>query len=112
MRYFYKSTEPHDLLSNRWTYIGNFWYETHGVYNPFYNQSCGDYTLVYLGHRAKGKDLSDFFKHFSKHDWVQNYHKAGEMLKRLIEEEISQEEWHVTSKKGGHQTTCHMRWKK
>ena len=38
------------------------------VYNPFYNQSCGDYTLVYLGHRAKGKDLSDFFKHFSKHD--------------------------------------------
>lgn len=45
-----------------------------------YSQSCGDYALMYLRHTVRGKDLSDFLKRFSKHDYVENDHKVGQFL--------------------------------
>ena len=69
-----------------------------------YSQSCGDYALMYLRHRARGKDMRKFLKLFSRHDFVANDHKVGQLLKKLIEKEISQEEWCMTSGKDSHQT--------
>ena len=45
-----------------------------------YSQICGDYALMYLRHTVRGKDLSDFLKRFSKHDYVENDHKVGQFL--------------------------------
>ena len=41
--------------------------------------------------------MSKFLKLFSRHDFVTNDHKVGQMLKKLIEKEISQEELCMTS---------------
>ena len=59
---------------------------------------------MYLRHRARGKDMRKFLKLFSRHDFVANDHKVGQLLKKLIEKEISQEEWCMTSGKDLHQT--------
>ena len=59
---------------------------------------------MYLRHRARGKDMSKFLKLFSRHDFVANDNKVGQMLKKLIEKEISQEEWCMISDKDSHQT--------
>ena len=48
--------------------------------------------------------MSKFLKLFSRHDFVTNDHKVGQMLKKLIEKEISQEELCMTSGKDLHQT--------
>ena len=47
---------------------------------------------MYLRHRARVEDMRKFLKLFSRHDYVANDHKVGQMLKRLIEKDLSQEE--------------------
>ena len=55
-----------------------------------YSKSCGDYALFYLKDRARGQSMNEFLRCFSKHDYVDNDHKIGQMLKKLIEKEL---EW-------------------
>ena len=54
-----------------------------------YSKNCGDYALFYLKDRARGQSMNEFLRRFSKHDYVDNDHKIGQMLKKLIEKELS-----------------------
>ena len=67
-----------------------------------YSKSCGDYALFYLKDRARGQSMSEFLSRFSKHDYVDNDHKIGHMLKKLIEKEL---EWDKVCKVKHHQDT-------
>ena len=46
--------------------------------------------------------MNEFLRRFSKHDYVDNDHKVGQMLKRLIEKEL---EWDKVCKVEHHQET-------
>ena len=57
-----------------------------------YSKSCGDYALLYLKAKARGRTLQEFSNEFSDVDCVSNDHKAGQRLKQLI---VGQEpRWH------------------
>ena len=47
--------------------------------------------------------MSKFLKLFSRHDFETNDHKVGQMLKKIIEKKISQEQC-MTLGKDSHQT--------
>jgi len=74
-----------------------------------YSKSCGDYALFYLKDRARGQSMNEFLRCFSKHDYVDNDHKIGQMLKKLIEREL---EWDKVCKVKHHQDTsrCGVRY--
>ena len=65
------------------------WLDQHWKFNihngkslqSLYSQSCGDYALMFLIDRSKGHDMNTFLRCFSPHDYVQNDHKVGQMLK-------------------------------
>ena len=48
------------------------------------SKSCGDYALLYLKAKARGRTLQDFLNEFSDHDYVSNDHQAGQRLQQLI----------------------------
>ena len=48
------------------------------------SNACGQYALMYLKFRARGKSLEDFTKLFAKGKFVENDHKVGDMLKKEI----------------------------
>ena len=48
------------------------------------SKSCGDYALLYLKAKARGRTLQDFLNEFSDHDYVSNDHQAGQCLQQLI----------------------------
>ena len=97
----YETTQPLiDWINTYWKYV----VRSSKSLQSLYSHSCGDYALMYLRHRARRKDISKFLKLFSRHDFVANDHKVGQMLKKLIEKAISQEEWCMTSGKDSHQT--------
>ena len=95
----YETTEPlQDWLKSQWKYV---------IYNEqslqsIYSKSCGDYALFYLKDRARGQSMNEFLRRFSKHDYVNNDHKVGQMLKKLIEKEL---EWNQVCKMKHHQET-------
>ena len=66
-----------------------------------YSQSCGDYAMMYLIDRAEGCTLNEFLNRFKKHDYVNNDHKVGQMLKKLIELD-----WKNVCKCDYQQNTC------
>jgi len=79
-----------------------------------YSKSCGDYASFYLKDRARGQSMNEFLSRFSKNDYVDNDHKVGQMLKKLIEKEL---EWDKVYKVKHHQNTsqcgdiqCNDRW--
>ena len=53
------------------------------------DQSCGHYSLIYLKGKARGRSLQDFLNLFSKHDYTENDHKVGQMLKTLIRDKVA-----------------------
>ena len=60
------------------------------------SKSCGDYALLYLKAKARGRALQDFLNDFSDYDYVSNDHKVGQRVKQLI---VSNESvWHSVSK--------------
>ena len=77
----YQTTQPlQDWLNTNWKHV---------IFNEqslqsLYSKSCGDYALMYLKDRAAGRGLYDFLKRFSRHDYVYNDHKVGQMLKTQI----------------------------
>ena len=50
----------------------------------------------------QGQSMTEFLRCFSKHDYVENDHKVGQMLKKLIENEL---EWDKVCKVKHHQDT-------
>ena len=82
----YMTTKPlHDWLKSQWKYV---------IYNEqslqsIYSKSCGDYALFYLKDRARGQSMNEFLNRFSKHDYVENDHKIGQLLKKLIVNELN-----------------------
>ena len=98
----YGTTDPLvDWLNKHWKYV---------IHNgqslqSLYSQSCGDYALMYLRARARGLSMETFVGQFSKHDYVHNDHKVGQMLKKLIEKQIASEEWYHVCKMNHHQNT-------
>jgi len=49
-----------------------------------FSHSCGQYALLYLKYRVRGRSLDDFLAPFKKHDYVYNDHKVGQMTQRAI----------------------------
>ena len=52
------------------------------------SQSCGDYALMYLIDRVEGRSMQEFLNRFKGNDYVHNDHKVGQMIKRLIVDEL------------------------
>ena len=85
------------------------WLERHFKYQihngkslqSLFSQSCGDYALMFLIDRAEGRSMNAFLNRFTSHDFVENDHKVGHMLKRLIVKEMS--DWCKIC-----QTPCHQ----
>ena len=74
----YETTQPLiDWINTYWKYV----VRSSKSLQSLYSHSCGDYALMYLRHRARRKDISKFLKLFSRHDFVTNDHKVGQMLK-------------------------------
>ena len=48
------------------------------------SQSCGQYALMYLKYRCRGKSMEDFVELFKKNDYVHNDHLVGELIKPYI----------------------------
>ena len=48
------------------------------------SQSCGQYALMYLKMKARGKSMHDFISLFKKSDFMYNDHLVGEMVKLLL----------------------------
>ena len=67
-----------------------------------FSQSCGDYGLMYLIDRAEGRSMQDFLNRFRQNDYVNHDHKVGQMLKRLIVDELA---WCKICKTPCHQDT-------
>ena len=61
-----------------------------------FSQSCGDYALMYLIDRAEGRSMQQFLNRFKKKDYVNNDRKVGQMMKRLIVDDVL---WHKICKK-------------
>ena len=52
------------------------------------SQSCGQYALMYLKMKARGKSMHDFISLFKKGNYVYNDHLVGEMVKPLLDGEL------------------------
>lgn len=68
-----------------------------------FSQSCGGYALMYLIDRAEGRSMDYFLDRFKKKDYVNNDHKVGQMLKRLIVKDVT---WPKICETPCHQDTC------
>ena len=82
----------------------HFKYQLHNGQSlqSLFSQSCGDYALMYLIDRAEGRSMQQFLNRFKRNDYVNNDHKVGEMMRRLIVDEMS---WKKICKSPCHQDT-------
>ena len=93
----YQTTRPlQDWLKKHWKFV----VQNEQSLQSLYSQSCGDYTLMYVRARARGNSMNDYLSQFSKHDYVHNDHKVGQMLKKLIIHDLG---WHHACKSDHHQ---------
>ena len=68
------------------------------------SKSCGDYALLYLKAKARGRTLQEFLNDFSDHDYVSNDHQAGQRLQQWI---VGQEaRWYQLCCTPYHQCNC------
>ena len=76
----------------------HFKYQLHNGQSlqSLFSQSCGDYALMYLIDRAEGRSMQQFLNRFNKNDYVNNDRKVGQMMKRLIVDDVM---WHDICKK-------------
>ena len=95
----YGTTDPIMEWLNR-----HFKYQMHNgrSQQSLFSQSCGDYALMYLIDRAKGRSMQHFLNRFRRNDYVNNDHKVGQMMKRLIVDEVI---WNKICKTPCHQDT-------
>ena len=57
---------------------------------------------MYLIDRVEGRSMQEFLRRFKRNDYVNNDHKVGQMLKRLIVDELV---WSKICKAPCHQDT-------
>ena len=95
----YGTTDPMMEWLNR-----HFKYQMHNGQSlqSLFSQSCGDYALMYLIDRAEGRSMQHFLNRFRRNDYVDNDHKVGQMMKRLIVDELV---WNNICKTPCHQDT-------
>ena len=67
-------------------------------------QSCGQYALMYLKFKARGKSMSEFVNVFKRKDYVYNDHLVGEMIKPLLDWTVK----YCKSCKQSNHNTCHL----
>lgn len=53
------------------------------------SKSCGQYVLIYLKMRCRGKSMNDFTDLFNERDYVRNDHKVGNMLKEIVSDHLT-----------------------
>ena len=93
---YYQAEPLNEWIVKHWKYIVT---NTRSL-QAMNSESCGHYALMYLKERANGQTLQEFLNQFSKHDYVANDHKVGQVLKRLICNEIA---WNKVCKSPYHQ---------
>ena len=95
-----QATPLRDWVVRHWKYV-----VTNGKSLQAVNsKSCGDYALLYLKAKARGRTLQDFLNDFSDYDYVSNDHKVGQKVKQLI---VSNESmWHKVCRSPYHQRCC------
>ena len=99
----YLSTRPlQEWLDRHWKYV----VQNGRSLQSLYSQSCGDYALMYLIDRAEGHTLNEFLNRFKKHDYVNNDHKVGQMLKKLVKKKL---DWKKVCKRDYQQNACFSR---
>ena len=99
----YLSTRPLQVcLDRHWKYV----VQNGRSLQSLYSQSCGDYALMYLIDRTEGRTLNEFLNRFKKHDYVNNDHKVGHMLKKLVEKELN---WKKVCRCDYQQNACFSR---
>ena len=95
----YQTAQPlQDWLDQHWENVVT---NAQSLQSP-YSQSCGDYALLYLIGKARGQSMTDFLKGFSKHNFVENDHRIGQMLKRFIQKHV---QWNTVRKRPYRQDT-------
>ena len=67
-------------------------------------QSCGQYALMYLKFKARGKSMSEFVNVFKRKDYVYNDHLMREMIKPLLDRRVK----YCKSCKQSNLNTCHL----
>ena len=95
----YCTTDPMMEWLNR-----HFKYQMHNGQSlqSLFSQSCGDYALMYLIDRAEGQSMQHFLNRSRRNDYVNSDHKVGQMMKRLIADELL---WNKICKTPRHQDT-------
>ena len=95
----YGTTDPMMEWLNR-----HFKYQMHNGQSLqfLFSQSCGDYALMYLIDRAEGRSMQHFLNRFRRDNYVTNDHKVGQIMKRLIADELV---WNKICKTPCHQDT-------
>ena len=95
----YCTTDPMMEWLNR-----HFKYQMHNGQSlqSLFSQSCRDYALMYLIDRAEGQSMQHFLNRCRRNDYVNNDHKVGQMMKRLIADELL---WNKICKTPCHQDT-------
>ena len=68
------------------------------------SQSCGQYALMCLKMKARGKSMDDFRSLFKKGDFVHNDHLVGEMIKPLLSWRIR----HLKHRKQNNNICCQL----
>ena len=84
----YEFITPFLVWLNQWSYVSKNAKSLQSVKTA----SCGDYALVYLLCKARGKSMDDFLAMFSEHDHVGNANKAGDLLEEIIKVQIKSSE--------------------
>ena len=95
-----QATPLREWIVKHWKYVA-----TNGKsLQAISSKSCGDYALLYLKAKARGRTLQDFLNDFSDHDYVSNDHQAGQRLQQLI---LGQEtRWYQVCCHPYHQRCC------
>ena len=87
-----QATPLRDWMVKHWKYV-----VTNGKsLQAVHSKSCGDYALLCLKAKARGRTLQEFLNDLSDYDYESNDHKVGQRVKQLI---VGNESvWHSVSK--------------
>ena len=80
----YEHLKPFIAWLNKWSCVRR----NDAPIQPIKTASCGDYALVYLMYKARGKSTEEFLELFSEHDLVSNDDKVGDILEDIVKNEI------------------------
>jgi len=77
---WYKPSPLVNLIFKHYQVVSN----NEGQLQATDSSTCGHHTLFYLFARAKGKTIDDFIAQFEYRQYVDNDHKIGEKLRKLV----------------------------